>query len=134
MFTCNINFFICYFDIFIDFIFETIYIIFIMRIEIRDYQSLGRRIMTMLFGLGLPLYLLFHLFTGERSWSALLHRGDELKQKTQYIDELTENNRIISKKLQLLQNSHVDQDLLEELARKNLGLIYPNEIILKEKE
>ncbi len=105
-----------------------------MRIQIRDYQTLGRRIITMFLGLGLPLYLLFHLFTGERSWSALLNRGEEYKQKTNYIDELAEKNRIIAKKLQLLQNSHVDQDLLEELARKNLGLIYPNEIILKEKE
>ncbi len=103
-----------------------------MKNHQRDTNSIIKQAVIIFIGFGLPFYLFFHILTGERSWASLDRKTNILNQKIDYLSQLEENNKITEKKLILLQDKKIDQDLLEELARKNLGLIYQNEIRIKE--
>lgn len=60
---------------------------------------------------------------------------DGLEQK---IAELATENaalesekQVLEKRVQLLRPEHIDRDMLEELARRDLRMVYPNELIVQ---
>ena len=102
-----------------------------MKYMSRNLLGIMRKCMLVFIGLGLPFYLFFHMIAGERSISALGNLQKEYEMKQASLQEMDDDNAKLAQKIKLLQNNHVDQDLLEELARKKLGLIYKNEVRLK---
>ena len=44
---------------------------------------------------------------------------------------LTAERTALEKRVQLLRPEHIDRDMLEELARRDLRMVYPNELIVQ---
>jgi cell division protein FtsB len=44
---------------------------------------------------------------------------------------LVAEKNVLEKRVQLLRPEHIDRDMLEELARRDLRMVYPNELIVQ---
>jgi cell division protein FtsB len=62
---------------------------------------------------------------------------DSLQQQVAELEAvnagLAAEKLILEKRVRLLRPEHIDRDLLEELARKDLQMAYPNELIVQAK-
>jgi cell division protein FtsB len=79
--------------------------------------------------LGLFYYLLFHTMSGQRGIMALFELSSKLNHMQNEL-EVTRDQRLdLEHKVQSMRSDSLDLDLLEEQARKILGLSNPQEII-----
>jgi cell division protein FtsB len=46
-------------------------------------------------------------------------------------EQMAAEKAALEKRVQLLRPEHVDRDMLEELARRDLKMVYPNELIVQ---
>ena len=81
----------------------------------------------------LILYFLFHSLSGERGVFALIKLNRELKEKNLILDDILAEKQVIENRVKLLYPKSLDLDLLDEIARNDLGMIGQGEkaIILK---
>jgi cell division protein FtsB len=60
---------------------------------------------------------------------------DRLEQQIAELEkanaDLSSEKLALEKRVQLLRPEHIDRDMLEELARKDLHMVYPNELIVQ---
>lgn len=84
----------------------------------------------------LLLYFIYHTVNGKRGWIAYLNLSQSIQNKKEMLYELSKERQLIENKIKLLYPETLDIDLLDELARRELGLIEPSEqcIILKKPE
>jgi cell division protein FtsB len=79
-------------------------------------------------------YLGWHGLEGPRSFA---HRDSLLARlgaERIALAAITEERRLLDRKVALMRPESVDPDMLDELARKYLNYVRPNELILKRKE
>ncbi|MDJ1258005.1 MAG: septum formation initiator family protein [Candidatus Midichloria sp.] len=75
----------------------------------------------------LLIYFIYHTIIGSRGLIAYLNLKKYLVQSHNQLNELIITREKIEKKVQLLNPKKTDMDFLDELARKELGLIHKNE-------
>ena len=78
----------------------------------------------------LVLYFAYHAFAGEQGlghWSDMQSR---LSDKRQELAEIQAANDQLRGDIARLTPGTVDPDLVEELARDDLGYVYPDEIVV----
>ncbi|WHQ46645.1 MAG: septum formation initiator family protein [Candidatus Midichloria sp.] len=75
----------------------------------------------------LLVYFIYHTIIGSRGLIAYLNLKESLSQSKNQLNELITTREKIEKKVQLLNPKKTDMDFLDELARKELGLINKNE-------
>ena len=72
----------------------------------------------------------WYAYKGPRGYdyrSSLDVKISELADENQKLDG---EKRALEKRVQLLRPEHIDRDMLEELARSDLKMAYPNELIV----
>lgn len=73
------------------------------------------------------IYFIYHTISGNRGVLSYFHLKESLQERKKYLAELVIQRKKIEKKTILLNPNNVDLDFLDELARKELGLINKNE-------
>ena len=76
------------------------------------------------------LYLVYFLVYGQRGLLQYFYLSKQNQEYNQKLFQLTSENQYLSNRIKKLQPNTVDLDFLDEQARKKLGLIDKNEIVI----
>ena len=77
----------------------------------------------------LTLYFSYHIFQGRHGFLAWGHMSKDLVERQNYLKELKIKQSDLQHKVDLM-GSNLCLDLLEELAKKKLGVAHRDEIIM----
>jgi len=75
-------------------------------------------------------YFAYHAFAGEQGLGAWTDKQAELAKKKAVLAQLETKNVALQKDIARLTPGQVDPDLVEYLARRHLGFVYPGELVL----
>lgn len=75
----------------------------------------------------LIFYFAFHSLSGERGVFALIRLSKEYTEKNLILEDILSQKEILQNRVQLLYPKSLDLDLLDEVARNDLGLIAKEE-------
>ncbi|MCE2993223.1 MAG: FtsB family cell division protein [Alphaproteobacteria bacterium] len=78
----------------------------------------------------MTFYFIFHAFSGDRGVFAYMKLSAKLKEQTLTLTELTSQRYALQRKVDLLHPKNLDLDLLDEIARRDLGLISQTEKVM----
>ena len=76
------------------------------------------------------IYLVYFIIYGQRGLLQYFYLSKQNQEYTQKLTKLTSENDYFSDRIKRLQPNTVDLDFLDEQARKKLGLIDKNEIVI----
>ena len=76
------------------------------------------------------LYLVYFLVYGQRGLLQYFYLSKQNQEYNERLSQLTSENQYLSNRIKKLQPNTVDLDFLDEQARKKLGLIDKNEIVI----
>ena len=79
----------------------------------------------------LIVYFGFHAFTGERGLLSSTQRDATLAAKSKELAELRTQRQDLEARANLLRDSSLSADLLEERARSLLGFTHPNDYVIR---
>ena len=98
-----------------------------------DIKRKTRGMIAPLIGLGMVAYFGYHALNGERGVAAWWGLKKEIARADQVSDQLAAQKAELEHKVALLSAETLDPDMLEEQARKVLGLGRPDERIVFDK-
>ena len=75
-------------------------------------------------------YFAYHAFAGEQGLGRWSDMQATLAERQAQLDEIEQANEALRRDIARLTPGRVDKDLVEVLARENLELVYPDEIIV----
>ena len=75
-------------------------------------------------------YFAYHAFAGEQGLGVWTDKQVELAEKKAVLEALQRRNAALQKDIARLTPGQVDADLVEYLARRDLGFVYPHELVL----
>ena len=75
-------------------------------------------------------YFAYHAFAGEQGLGKWTDKQMELSEKRAVLEALEAENAALQKDIARLTPGHVDPDPIEYLARRDLGFVYPGELVL----
>lgn len=75
-------------------------------------------------------YFAYHAFAGEQGLGVWTDKQTELAEKKAVLEALQRENVALQKDIARLTPGQVDSDLVEYLARRDLGFVYPHELVL----
>ncbi len=75
-------------------------------------------------------YFAYHAFAGQQGLGAWSDKQTELADKRAILARLDAENAALQKDIARLTPGQVDPDLVEFLARRDLGFVYPGELVL----
>ncbi|NQY14267.1 MAG: septum formation initiator family protein [Henriciella sp.] len=75
-------------------------------------------------------YFAYHAFAGQQGLGAWTDKQAELAKKKAHLTRLEAENAALQKDIARLIPGQVDPDLVEFLARRDLGFVYPGELVL----
>jgi cell division protein FtsB len=91
---------------------------------------LERRHWLAVFSYGLAIYFGYHALSGSRGLLAWQELGRELHATQQELDSLRAERLDLERKVSRLRPGSLDPDLIDELARRNLSLVGPLDVII----
>jgi cell division protein FtsB len=83
-----------------------------------------------LFAYGLAIYFGYHALSGSRGLLAWQELNRELQATQQELAALRAESRDLEHKVGRLRSESLDPDLIDELARRNLSLVDPLDVII----
>ena len=75
-------------------------------------------------------YFAYHAFAGEQGLGKWTDKQGELAEKKAILADLEAKNAALQKDIARLTPGQIDPDLVEYLARRDLGFVYPGELVL----
>ena len=75
-------------------------------------------------------YFAYHAFAGEQGLGSWTDKQTELADKKEVLESLVAENAALQKDIARLTPGQIDPDLVEYLARRDLGFVYPGELVL----
>ena len=75
-------------------------------------------------------YFAYHAFAGDQGLGAWTDKQTQLAEKRAVLKQLQSENAALQKDIARLTPGQVDPDLVEFLARRDLGFVYPGELVL----
>ncbi|MSO14327.1 FtsB family cell division protein [Rickettsiales endosymbiont of Trichoplax sp. H2] len=79
-------------------------------------------------------YFTLHCFVGERGYIKMLDLKDELIIRKKELSLLQDQKKYLENKVNLIYDKSINKDYLDELSRKNFGLIGVNEVCIFENQ
>jgi cell division protein FtsB len=76
-------------------------------------------------------FFMAHIFFGDRSLWKIFELNKEISIVNKELDHLLGYKNEISSEIDLLRGDNVDTDLISEISQKMLGLIQPDQIVIK---
>jgi cell division protein FtsB len=81
-------------------------------------------------GIGLAVYFGYHALTGSRGLLAWRGLNAELASTRMDLDALRAERMALAEKVERLRHDGLDADLIDELARRQLSLVDPLDVII----
>ena len=78
------------------------------------------------------MYFAYHAFAGEQGLGKWTDMQAELQIRQAELDDLQAVNNALQKDIASLTPGHIDPDMVEYLARHNLGFVYADEIVMRD--
>lgn len=75
-------------------------------------------------------YFAYHAFAGEQGLGRWTDKQTELAEKRALLEAIEAQNAALQKDIARLTPGQIDPDLVEYLARRDLGFVYPGELVL----
>ena len=75
-------------------------------------------------------YFAYHAFAGEQGLGSWTDLQQELWEKQAELDAINAANDVLRRDIARLTPGRIDADLVELMAREDLDLVYPDEIIV----
>jgi len=79
-------------------------------------------------------YFAYHAFAGEQGLGKWTDMQTRLAEKRAVLSVLEAENAALQKDIARLTPGQVDPDLIEVLARRELGFVYPGELVLTDRQ
>ncbi len=79
-------------------------------------------------------YFAYHAFAGEQGLGKWTDMQSKLAKKERVLAMLEAENSALRKDIARLTPGQVDPDLVEVLARRELGFVYPGELVLTDRQ
>ncbi len=79
-------------------------------------------------------YFAYHAFAGEQGLGKWTDMQTKLADKKDLLAVLEAENAALQKDIARLTPGQVDPDLVEYLARRDLGFVYPGELVLTDRD
>jgi cell division protein FtsB len=76
------------------------------------------------------VYFVYHTINGERGVLVAFRLSHDLQEQSRKLEKITQERMVLDKRVKSLNSASLDLDLLDEIARKNLGLIGKDEFVL----
>jgi cell division protein FtsB len=102
----------------------------IRHISAAEQPKRLRRVIVPSLLLILIFYFLLYTAFGNRGWYTLGHREYQLGQARQRLMVLEAEHATLKKRVQSMHPDHLDLDMLDELARRELRLVHPDDIVV----
>lgn len=102
-----------------------------MESGVKNKYGIYIKIVVLLF---VTLYFSYYLLKGEKGILSLLEKRKNLEKLHSDYNEVKLEKMDIEHQVQFLSDKTIDLDLIDELARKNLGFIKEGEIVVFDKE
>jgi len=77
------------------------------------------------------IFFVFHIFFTDRSLWKIFELNDKIIFSSNELDKLQNQKIQLSSEIDLLRDDNIDSDFLSEIAQELLGLIKPDQIIIK---
>jgi|TARA_B110000259_G_scaffold23257_1_gene23926 cell division protein FtsB len=77
------------------------------------------------------IFFVFHIFFTDRSLWTIFELNDKIIFSSNELDKLQNQKIQLSSEIDLLRDDNIDSDFLSEIAQELLGLIKPDQIIIK---
>jgi cell division protein FtsB len=77
------------------------------------------------------IFFVFHIFFTDRSLWTIFELNDKIIFSSNELDKLQNQKTQLSSEIDLLRYDNIDSDFLSEIAQELLGLIKPDQIIIK---
>ena len=77
------------------------------------------------------IFFVFHIFFTDRSLWTIFELNDKIIFSSNELDKLQNQKIQLSSEIDLLRYDNIDSDFLSEIAQELLGLIKPDQIIIK---
>ena len=84
-----------------------------------------------LFTLLILSFFMSHIFFGDRSLWKIFELNSYISKANKELKILNDNKNKISLEIDLLRRDKVDSDIISEISQKMLGLIQPDQIVIK---
>jgi len=81
----------------------------------------------------LLLYFGYHLVQGDRGLFAWWGFNDKLARAEAELGKLHLERQQLSRRVALMRRAHIDEDMLDEQARRMLNLIGPDEVVIHDR-
>lgn len=78
----------------------------------------------------LIVYFIYHSISGERGMLAYVKLKKQLVVRTEILDNLKVERKKLDASVKLINPKTADKDMIDELARRELGLIGKDEVML----
>lgn len=78
----------------------------------------------------LIVYFCYHSFSGQRGFIAFLKLSKDIKSRSLELSNLEKERLTIENKVKLLYPNSLDLDMLDEIARREMGLIDSQEKVI----
>jgi cell division protein FtsB len=94
------------------------------------FRRIERRHWLALFAYGLAIYFGYHALSGSRGLLAWQELNRELEATRQELADLRAERGYLEHKVSRLRPASLDPDLIDEVARRNLSLVEPLDVII----
>jgi cell division protein FtsB len=92
--------------------------------------GLARQHWPVMLGLGLAVYFGYHAVSGSRGLLAWRQLAWQLEATERELASLREERQVLEHKVGRLRDDSLDPDLIDELARRQLSLVDPLDVII----
>jgi cell division protein FtsB len=89
-----------------------------------------RRAITPCLGFCALLYFGYHTIQGDRGVIAYLRLSANLERTEMALQESNERWQLLARRVALLRPDNLDRDMLDEQARRILGLAHPHDVVI----
>lgn len=95
-----------------------------------DMRRSLRRAITPCLGFCALLYFGYHTIQGDRGVIAYLRLSANLERTEMALQESNERWQLLARRVALLRPDNLDRDMLDEQARRILGLAHPHDVVI----
>ncbi len=100
---------------------------------VREIRKRARRVIGPVLGISLVAYFAYHLVQGDRGLMAWVRLEQQVAEANMALAAVEAQRATLEHRVDLLRPQHLDPDLLDERARRELDLIGPHETVIFEK-
>ena len=96
----------------------------------RELKKRIRPILTSTLAIGVVGYFLYHVAQGDRGLIAMLQLLRRLDVAQETVETLEKDREVWANRINLLKPKTLNKDMLDEQARRQLGLAEPDEVVI----